>query len=85
MHFFCIVAGTPYANGHFRVKLVLGKEFPAVPPKGYFLTKIFHPNVSQQGEICVSTLKKDWKPDLGIKHIFLVKKIIEKGIFLASE
>lgn len=66
------LAGTPYANGHFRVKLVLGKDFPAGPPKGFFLTKIFHPNVSQQGEICVNTLKKDWKPDLGIKHIFLV-------------
>ena len=65
-------AGTPYANGHFRVKLVLGKEFPSAPPKGFFLTKIFHPNVSPQGEICVNTLKKDWKPDLGIKQIFLV-------------
>jgi len=39
-------------------------------PKGYFLTKIFHPNVGQQGEICVNTLKKDWKPDLGIKVFF---------------
>jgi len=69
-------AGTPYANGLFRIKLVLGKEFPSVPPKGYFLTKIFHPNVSQQGEICVNTLKKDWKSDLGIKHIFLTVKCL---------
>ncbi|KYN06421.1 Ubiquitin-conjugating enzyme E2 S-B [Cyphomyrmex costatus] len=37
-------AGTPYANGFFRVKLVLGKDFPQGPPKAYFLTKIFHPN-----------------------------------------
>jgi len=69
-------AGTPYANGHFRVKLVLGKEFPNIPPKGFFLTKIFHPNVSPQGEICVNTLKKDWKPDLGIKQIFLTVKCL---------
>ncbi|KAK4026168.1 hypothetical protein OUZ56_015186 [Daphnia magna] len=69
-------AGTPYACGHFRVKLVLGKDFPSGPPKGFFLTKIFHPNVSQQGEICVNTLKKDWKPDLGIKHIFLTIKCL---------
>ncbi|EFX88169.1 hypothetical protein DAPPUDRAFT_305549 [Daphnia pulex] len=69
-------AGTPYASGHFRVKLVLGKDFPSGPPKGFFLTKIFHPNVSQQGEICVNTLKKDWKPDLGIKHIFLTIKCL---------
>jgi ubiquitin-conjugating enzyme E2 S len=29
---------------------------------GYFMTKIFHPNVSEKGEICVNTLKKDWDP-----------------------
>ena len=40
---------------------------------GYFLTKVFHPNVSESGEICVNTLKRDWKPDLGIKHILLVR------------
>ena len=39
---------------------------------GFFLTKIFHPNVAKSGEICVNTLKKDWKPDLGLQHILLV-------------
>jgi len=31
-------------------------------PVGYFTTKIFHPNVSLEGEICVNTLKRDWDP-----------------------
>lgn len=65
-------AGTPYANGAFRVKLTLPKDFPSHPPKAFFLTKIFHPNVAANGEICVNTLKKDWKSDLGIQHILLV-------------
>ena len=39
---------------------------------GYFLTKIYHPNVSEAGEICVNALKKDWKPDLGIAHVLKV-------------
>lgn len=72
-----ILAGTPYAGGFFRVKLILGKDFPQTPPKAFFLTKIFHPNVAPNGEICVNTLKKDWKPDLGIKHILLVSICIE--------
>lgn len=42
--------------------LRIESEFPRKPPKGYFLTKIFHPNVSEKGEICVNTLKKDWNP-----------------------
>ena len=39
---------------------------------GYFLTKIFHPNVAKNGAICVNTLKKDWKSTHGIKHILMV-------------
>ena len=26
------------------------------------MTKIFHPNISEKGEICVNTLKRDWNP-----------------------
>ena len=40
---------------------------------GYFLTKIFHPNVAKNGEICVNTLKRDWKREYGIAHILLVR------------
>jgi len=36
------------------------------------MTKLFHPNVSASGEICVNVLKRDWKPDLGLRHIFTV-------------
>ncbi len=64
--------GTPYEGGVFRMKLALGAEFPNAPPKGFFTTKIFHPNVSAEGEICVNTLKKDWNPNLGIRHILTV-------------
>lgn len=42
------------------------------PPPGYFLTKIFHPNVSASGEICVNVLKRDWAPDLGLRHVLTV-------------
>jgi len=69
-------AGTPYEGGIFRVKLILGSDFPASPPKGLFLTKIFHPNVSSKGEICVNTLKKDWKSDLPLKHVLLTVKCL---------
>jgi hypothetical protein len=39
---------------------------------GLFVTKMFHPNVAASGEICVNTLKKDWKSEFGISHILLV-------------
>ena len=73
---YSVSADTPYEGGIFKMKLVLGKDFPQSPPRGFFLTKIFHPNVSKNGEICVNTLKKDWKPDLGLKHILIVSTLL---------
>lgn len=63
---------TPFAGGTFQITLVLGEDYPASPPKGYFRTKIFHPNVSEKGEICVNTLKKDWSPEVGLRHVLTV-------------
>ncbi|KAI8089016.1 ubiquitin-conjugating enzyme/RWD-like protein, partial [Halteromyces radiatus] len=67
---------TPYENGYFKIRLLLNQGFPTQPPKGYFNTKIFHPNISSTGEICVNTLKKDWKSDVGIGHILLTIKCL---------
>ncbi|CAO3620101.1 unnamed protein product [Cunninghamella blakesleeana] len=67
---------TPYETGYFKIKLLLKDGFPTTPPKGYFMTKIFHPNVSNNGEICVNTLKKDWKPDVGITQVLLTIKCL---------
>lgn len=65
--------GTPYAGGKFHIKLAISDKYPREPPKGFFYTKIFHPNVAPlTGEICVNTLKTDWKSDLGVKHVLLV-------------
>lgn len=37
---------------------------------------VFHPNVSSKGEICVSTLKKDWSSSYGLEHILVVIKCL---------
>lgn len=67
---------TPYAGGSFKMKLCLTRQFPSTPPKGYFLTKIFHPNVSDTGEICVNVLKKDWNAKMGIRNVLLTVKCL---------
>ncbi|MED6146520.1 Ubiquitin-conjugating enzyme E2 22 [Stylosanthes scabra] len=69
-------AATPYENGVFRMKLILSHDFPHSPPKGYFMTKIFHPNIATNGEICVNTLKKDWNPSLGLRHVLVVVRCL---------
>jgi len=68
--------GTPYEGGLFRMKLIIPSDFPSAPPKGYFLTRIFHPNIAKNGEICVNVLKKDWKPSLGVRHVLTVVRCL---------
>ncbi|KAJ2558080.1 ubiquitin-conjugating enzyme E2 S [Coemansia sp. RSA 1933] len=67
---------TPYEGGKFLVRLTIDENFPDTPPKGIFVTKIFHPNVSEQGEICVNTLKKDWQKHYGIEHVLVTVKCL---------
>lgn len=64
---------TPYAERYFTIKLVIPSDFPTSPPRGFFLTKIFHPNVDiSTGAICVNTLKKDWNHTVTISHVLKV-------------
>jgi ubiquitin-conjugating enzyme E2 S len=58
------------------VYLAINIPHPHVMLTGWFATKIFHPNVSNTGEICVNTLKKDWKPSFGIGHILVTIKCL---------
>ena len=52
------------------MKLSLPSDFPASPPRGFFITKIYHPNVDNStGAICVNTLKKDWTPTTSFRHV----------------
>lgn len=68
---------TPYEKGLFRVKLIFLADFPMTPPKGYFITKIYHPNVSERGEICVNTLGKDWnQKNWSLYNLFEVIKCL---------
>lgn len=68
--------GTPYANGIFHIHIQISQDYPQNPPKCRFHTPIFHPNVGRDGEICVNTLKKDWRREFGIKHILLTIKCL---------
>ncbi|KAJ2113932.1 ubiquitin-conjugating enzyme E2 S [Coemansia sp. RSA 922] len=68
--------GTPYEGGKFHIRLTIDEGYPSTPPKGVFVTKIFHPNVSEHGEICVNTLKKDWQKHYGIEHVLVTVKCL---------
>ena len=68
---------SPFEGGKFKVKISIPDDYPNSPPSCYFLTKVFHPNISfQTGSICVNFLKK---PENGIPdegHSWTNKKTI---------
>jgi ubiquitin-conjugating enzyme E2 I len=75
----CVVpgkAGTIWEAGHYSVKLKFSNDFPSRPPECYFSPPIFHPNVYDDGKICLSIINPPeqggaWKPCLTIKQILL--------------
>ncbi len=72
------LAGTPYEGGDWCVKLILGSDYPAAPPRGYFLTKSFQPNIASNGEICVNILKRDWTQMMTLSHVFQVIRCLSR-------
>ncbi|KAF7188007.1 Ubiquitin-conjugating enzyme E2 G1 [Pseudocercospora fuligena] len=47
---------TMYGGGVFRARMTFPPDYPHQPPKLKFETKIFHPNVYENGEVCISIL-----------------------------
>ena len=63
--------GTPYAGGVFKLEIHFPTDYPFKPPKCVMLTKMYHPNISSTGAICLDILKNNWSPALTVSKVLL--------------
>ena len=63
--------GTPYEGGVFNINVHFPTEYPFKPPTLRFETKVFHPNISRKGAVCVDILQKEWWPALTTAKVLL--------------
>eukprot|EP00538_Stauroneis_constricta_P002410 CAMPEP_0119555556 /NCGR_PEP_ID=MMETSP1352-20130426/7723_1 /TAXON_ID=265584 /ORGANISM="Stauroneis constricta, Strain CCMP1120" /LENGTH=478 /DNA_ID=CAMNT_0007602339 /DNA_START=40 /DNA_END=1477 /DNA_ORIENTATION=- len=77
--------GTHYEGGFFKARLVFPPDFPNMPPTMTFVSEMWHPNVYQDGRVCISILHppgedefnsqesadERWRPILGVEQILI--------------
>ena len=55
--------------GVFRLTLEFTEDYPNKSPSVKFITKMFHPNIYNDGKICLDILQNQWSPIYDIAAI----------------
>lgn len=58
-----------YQGGKFHFTFQVPSSYPHEPPKVKCKTKVYHPNIDLEGNVCLNILREDWKPVLNINTI----------------
>lgn len=62
---------SPYEGYLFKFEIEYTENYPQEPPKVYCKSNIYHMNINTDGNVCVSSLKKDWNKAGNIGEVLL--------------
>ena len=62
-------ADTPFEDGSFRLTLTFSDSYPNKPPTVRFVSKMFHPNIYSNGELCLDILQNRWSPTYDVAAV----------------
>ena len=63
--------GTPYEGGRWTMSITFPERYPMKPPVIRFMTQVAHPNVGEDGQICLDILDNRWSPALTVAKTLL--------------
>ncbi|XP_059291545.1 NEDD8-conjugating enzyme Ubc12-like [Lycium ferocissimum] len=58
-----------YMGGAFPFSFQIPPVYPHDPPKVKCKIKVYHPNIDDEGNVCLNILREDWKPVLNINAV----------------
>ena len=61
--------GTDWEGGIFHLTMEFADDFPNKPPKVKFVSPMFHPNIYNDGSICLDILQAMWSPVYDVSSI----------------
>ena len=72
---------TPLEGGIFFLRIECPRDYPQKPPKVKFTTKTYHPNITEDGEICIPILKEEWTPAVRLWQVMTAIRelLVEPG------
>ena len=62
---------TIYENGKFKLSIFIPEHYPFESPVIKFITPMYHPNISSNGDICLNIIRDEWSPVLCIRQVLL--------------
>lgn len=71
---------SPYKNGVFNLEIAIPDNYPFFPPSIKFNTKVYHPNIDDEGRICLDLIKTPpkgrWRPTIGLEGLLVAIRML---------